>query len=97
MLIVSDDENNLSVGDVEGVDGVFDVDCETAHHLLNFAGWRRPTVEEADAYRNGSLSVEEVPSGNASREVWATYALAVGRSQKSIEGLTRDGIRNSFK
>jgi predicted dehydrogenase len=50
MLIVSTVEDVTTVGDVEGVDGVFDVDQVTGEHLLAFTGWRLPTEDEVAAF-----------------------------------------------
>jgi hypothetical protein len=50
MLIVSTKEDVTTVGDVEGVDGIFDVDQATGEHLLQFTGWRHPTEDEAEGF-----------------------------------------------
>ena len=37
------------------------------------------------------------PAGNASRAEWATYALAQGRDQEYVDGLSRDQLRAEFE
>lgn len=36
----------------------------------------------------------EPPAGNASKETWTAYALAVGFTEEQLEGLSRDEIRD---
>lgn len=38
----------------------------------------------------------EAPPGNGSREAWADYALATGKTEEEITGKTRDEIRALF-
>jgi hypothetical protein len=42
------------------------------------------------------ITVPDVPAGNASREDWAAYALAIGATADEIDGLGRDEIRDQF-
>ena len=38
----------------------------------------------------------EPPAGNASREAWAEFALAAGKTEHELDGLSRDQIRDMF-
>ena len=39
---------------------------------------------------------EPLPAKSASKEAWTTYALAHGKTEEDLAGLTRDGIRDLF-
>lgn len=43
-----------------------------------------------------AASGSEVPAGNASRDEWEAYALSAGRTEKDLEGLSRNEIRDLF-
>lgn len=53
-------------------------------------------VGDATKAAAGETSSEEQPKGNASRDDWATYALAHGASDDDIADLSRDQLREQY-
>lgn len=52
-----------------------------------------PTAPE----ESGEAAQEDVkPAGNASTAEWTEYALAHGKTEEDLQGLSRDGIRDLF-
>jgi hypothetical protein len=39
---------------------------------------------------------DDKPKGNASTDEWTAYALAHGKTEEDLQGLSRDDIRNLF-
>lgn len=65
----------------------------TAGDLLSLEVEGEPGEEHEDANPD---AVPEAPPGNGSREAWADYALASGKTEEEVTGLTRDEIRALF-
>ncbi len=52
-----------------------------------------PAEDPAEAQEDGW----KLPPGNGAREVWVEFALANGKTEDDLNGLTQTDIRNLFK
>ena len=86
---------------------VVDVPAEDVYAYTQQAGWDPADDEAQTLHAAGEEHAEEIeavvsgeaeePSGNASREEWATYVVAKGlATEEQLEGLNRNQIRDTY-